>query len=57
MLKRFLMMKRGDWVVVPTWGVFSICEILDDNIYTTESLEKNNFNKRLDRLGWQLNAF
>ena len=40
MLKRFLMMKKGDWVVVPTWGVFSICEILDDNIYTTESLEK-----------------
>lgn len=39
-LERFLKMKKGDLVVVPTWGKFSIYEIEDDYIYTVESLDK-----------------
>ena len=39
-LWRYLSMKKGDVVVVPTWGDFSIFEIADDNIYTNESIQQ-----------------
>lgn len=39
-LWRYLSMKKGDIVVVPTWGDFSIFEIADDNIYTNESIQQ-----------------
>ena len=52
-LERFLKMKKGDFVVVPTWGKFSIYEIEDDNIYTVESLNKiiaiDNMKDRADK--------
>lgn len=35
-LSRFVHeMKPGDIVVVPLWKSFTVCEILDDSIYTT----------------------
>lgn len=37
-LWRFLNMKVGDVVVVPTWGVFSVFRIIDNNIFTAESI-------------------
>lgn len=37
-LWRFLKMGKGDLVVVPTWGEFSIYRIADDSIYTNQSL-------------------
>ncbi len=37
-LWRFLEMKEGDIVVVPTWGVFSIYRVADDKVYTNQSL-------------------
>lgn len=37
-LWRFLNMNAGDIVVVPTWGVFGIYRIVDDNVYTAESI-------------------
>lgn len=39
-LWRYLSMKKGDIVVVPTWGNFSIFKIADDNIYTNESIQQ-----------------
>lgn len=37
-LWRFLEMKEGDIVVVPTWGEFSIYKVADNNVYTNTSL-------------------
>ena len=43
-LWRFLhRMKKGDYVVVPSWGTFSVFEIIDDTILTNESYSKINF--------------
>ena len=37
-LWRFLEMKEGDVVIVPTWGEFSIYKVADNNVYTNISL-------------------
>lgn len=37
-LWRFLKMGKGELVVVPTWGEFSIYRIADDDVYTNQSL-------------------
>lgn len=34
-------MKKGDIVVVPTWGEFNIFEIIDDIVFTNESMDGN----------------
>jgi predicted Mrr-cat superfamily restriction endonuclease len=34
-------LKKGDIVVVPTWGEFSIFEIIDDVVFTNESMDGN----------------
>lgn len=39
-LWRFIIeMKKGDIVVVPTWGEFSLFELVDDNVFTNESMD------------------
>lgn len=39
-LERFMvMMKKGDYVVVPTWGEFSIYEITDNSILCNEDID------------------
>lgn len=43
-LCRFLHeMKKGDYVIVPSWGTFSVFEIIDDIILTNESYSQINF--------------
>ena len=37
-LWRFINMKAGDIVVVPTWGEFSVYKVTDNNVYTCTSL-------------------
>lgn len=39
-LWRFIIeMKKGDIVVVPTWGEFSLFELVDNNVFTNESMD------------------
>ena len=38
-LWRFLEMKEGDIVVVPTWGEFSIYKVADNNVYPLAELK------------------
>lgn len=39
-LWRFIIeMKKGDIVVVPTWGEFSLFELVDDIVFTNESMD------------------
>ena len=41
-LYRFILgMKKGDWIVVPSSGHFSIFEISSDKVYSNESVEKS----------------
>ena len=45
-------MKAGDWVIVPTYGEFSICELLDDKPIMIKDIKediKNWNNKIIDR--------
>lgn len=42
--------KKGDWVLVPSWYTFSICEILDDEPLTMSDI------KDLDIKDWNGNA-
>ena len=46
-LNRFINeMKAGDIVIVPMWeGKFSICEIVDDVIYTNDNLPTSNYSQ------------
>ncbi len=42
-LWRFIVeMKKGDWVIVPSWGTFSIYEIIDDGVLLLSELGINN---------------
>lgn len=36
-------MKKGDYVIVPSWGTFSVFEIIDDIILSNESYSHINF--------------
>lgn len=48
-LWRFLNeMMPGDLVLVPSWGTFSVYEILDDNILTCSELDLTDLNDSLD---------
>lgn len=55
-------MKAGDWVIVPTYGEFSICELLDDNpmmIKDIKDVEIKNWNGEVilrDDDGYLLNS-
>lgn len=62
-LYRFLCeMKKGDYVIVPTQGEFSIYEILDDIVLTNESIDKSIYidwdgNKaKFDKDGYMKNS-
>ena len=55
-------MKAGDWVIVPTYGEFSICELLDDEpimIKDIKDFEIRNWNGELiprDDAGYLVNS-
>lgn len=55
-------MKAGDWVIVPTYGEFSICELLDDEpimIKDIKDFEIKNWNGELiprDDAGYLVNS-
>ena len=41
-LFRFLNMKKGDYVLVPSWGSFMVYEILDDKSFPIDKLDTSN---------------
>ena len=55
-------MKAGDWIIVPTYGEFSICELLDDEpimIKDIKDIEIKNWNGELiarDDAGYLVNS-
>lgn len=40
-LQRFLQMKHGDRVIVPTWGAFHVYEVTDNKCLVAPDIEKN----------------
>ena len=38
-LQRFLEMEQGDWVVVPSWGIFHVYRVVDDSRLVPEQIE------------------
>lgn len=38
-LQRFLEMEQGDWVVVPSWGIFHVYRVVDNDRLVPEQIE------------------